>query len=395
MRAPGPVMSGERAARRSGPPFVRLNGRRARRAGCLVSLLSVLLGAGAAQEPSQPTARLVRAPRLFVPGVDSNVPMTWDLIDGEWRLFATASWGGTPALMEGPSIDRLARVVDAVDIVPHPGHGVWIESIVPDEAGVWYGYYHHEAPADRCGRSDRQIPRLGAARSVDRGRTWEDLGVVLEAPAATDACASTNRFVLGGVGDVSAVLDAEHQDLYLFVSQYVAGPSAQGIVVARLAWADRDEPRGNIEVWQQGAWIPAVQTPGDGESEASWEYPLGTPLVAASRPWHDGRAEADAFWGPSIHWNTYLERYVMLMNRTKNESFDNEGIYVSYASSLEDPAAWSPPKKLMDGGGWYPQVVGLDHAVGTDKIAGRRARFFLTGKSEQWIEFGGAEGSWD
>jgi hypothetical protein len=94
----------------------------------------------------------------------------------------------------------------------------------------------------------------------------------------------------------------------------------------------------------------------------------------------------DAFWGASIHWNTYLERYVMLLNRAKNENFDNEGIYVSFSSALDDAAAWSAPRKLMNGGGWYPQVVGLEPG-GTDRQAGQRARFFLTGTSNRYIEF--------
>jgi hypothetical protein len=41
----------------------------------------------------------------------------------------------------------------------------------------------------------------------------------------------------------------------------------------------------------------------------------------------------------------------------------------------------------MSGGGWYPQVAGIETGTGTDKVAGQRARFFLTGKSEQMIEF--------
>jgi hypothetical protein len=59
---------------------------------------------------------------------------------------------------------------------------------------------------------------------------------------------------------------------------------------------------------------------------------------------------------------------------------------VSYAASLADPGQWSAPKKLMSGGEWYPQVVGLE-AGGTDRLAGRRARFFLTGTSDRFIEF--------
>jgi hypothetical protein len=143
-----------------------------------------------------------------------------------------------------------------------------------------------------------------------------------------------------------------------------------------------------VSVWSDGAWLSARPlAEATKESPAAWEYPVGTPLVAVGRPWHDGSPSADAFWGPSVHWNTYLERYVMLLNRAKNESFDNEGIYVSYSRSLAAPRAWSVPAKLMDEGGWYPQVAGLAPEVGTDKQAGQRARFFLTGKSDRWIEF--------
>ena len=41
----------------------------------------------------------------------------------------------------------------------------------------------------------------------------------------------------------------------------------------------------------------------------------------------------------------------------------------------------------MNGGGWYPQVAGLETATGTDKEATRGARFFITGRSGQYIEF--------
>lgn len=340
-----------------------------------------------AQDDRLPTTRLVPAPRLVMPGaVDSNIPMEWDLVDGTPRLFAMASWGGTPALLAGPGLDRLQRV-DEVTFRPHPGNGIWIESLIVDDQGTWYGYYHHEVPADACGVGDRAIPRIGAARSVDRGLTWEDLGIILDAPPGSNACASTNRFVLGGVGDLSALLDPEREDLILFFSMYSKHPAAQGVAVARLAWADRDAPRGRVMVWQDDVWLPARRIAGPAELPETWEYPSGTPLVPVSKPWHDGDAAADAFWGPSVHWNTHLERYVMLLNRTKDESFNNEGIYVSYARTLENPREWTAPHKIMSGGGWYPQVAGLEAGTGTDKLAGARARFFTTGRSEYWIDF--------
>ena len=117
------------------------------------------------------------------------------------------------------ALDALRLAGDAL-FVNHPGHGVWFEAVVPDTEGRWYGFYHHERPADDCGRPDRQLPRIGAARSSDQGTTWEDLGIVIDAPPGTAACDSTNRFTLGGVGDVTAALDREGQDLYLYFSQY-------------------------------------------------------------------------------------------------------------------------------------------------------------------------------
>jgi hypothetical protein len=346
-------------------------------AGCVVSLT--------AQERSTPTARLVTAPRLAFPGaVDSNTPLIRDLVEGEERVFAITSFGGTPSLSVGESLERLPPA-SAVRFEPHPGHGVWMESVIPAEDGTWYGFYHHEQPAEECARSDRFIPRLAAARSSDRGQTWEPLGIILEMPSSTHACGSSNRFVLGGVGDVSVMLDAGNQDLYLFYSQYVRDAGSQGVAVARLAWADRDQPTGRIAVWQDGAWIPAREQTTD-NGEILLDYPVGTPLVRVSQPWHDRHAGADAYWGPALHWNTYLEQYVMLVNRARDETFNTDGIYVAFAPVLNDPGAWSTPRKIASGGGWYAQVVGLD-SDGTDRRAGQRARFFQTGKSEFFIDF--------
>ena len=323
-----------------------------------------------------PTARLVSASPIQLPGaVDSNNPFVWDYLDGVRRIFVITSWGGTPVQSAGASVEQLRRG-EPVVFTSHPGHGVWMESIVTDDAGTWYGYYHHELPADECGRPDRQLPRIGAARSSDHGRTWEDLGIVLAAPDGSAQCASTNRFVLGGVGDVSALLGANQQDLYLFFSQYSGGIERQGVAVARLAWADRDAPVGKAAIFNDGAWLPVASS-----------FPPGTPLARAVHPFHDGNPRADVFWGASVHWNTYLEQYVMLLNRSKDESFGTEGIYVSYSVSLAHPEQWTPPQRLMSGGEWYPQAVGIEIGAGTDRLAGRRARFFLTGKSNRIIEF--------
>jgi hypothetical protein len=339
-----------------------------------------------AQEVRVPTARVTNAPRLTLPGrVDSNNPLVWHS-DGPTRILtAITSWGGVPELSRGASVDTLG-IEGGVTFTTHPGHGVWFEALVVDDQDRWYGFYHHERPADECQRPDRQLPRIGAARSTDFGRTWDDLGIVLDAPPGSSACDSTNRFVLGGVGDVTAALDRDQQFLYLYFSQYGRDATTQGVAAARLAWADRDAPAGRVEVWNEDVWLPASNVAVEGE-DARWEYPVGTSLQPPSRPFHDGQSPADVFWGPAIHWNTHLEQYVMLLNRAKDEQFGQDGIYVSYAPTLDAPRAWSLPVKVLNGGGWYPQVAGLDAGLGTDKLAGARARLFLTGSSSHYIEF--------
>jgi hypothetical protein len=350
----------------------------------LVAVAAALVIATAhAQSARIPTARLVPASRFDLPAeVDSSNPAVWSLVDGVARLFVISSWGGVPVRTSGPSLDSL-RADGPVNFASHPGHGVWMEAIIPDDTGVWYGYYHHERPADSCGRPDRQLPRIGAMRSPDHGHTWHDLGIVLDAPPSSQACESANRFVLGGVGDMTAALDSESKDVYLYFSQYTREGSTQGVAVARMAWADRDAPIGKAMIWNERAWLPAIES---SSSDSGWIYPSGTPLVRSERPFHDRAGTNDVFWGPSIHWNTYLEQYVMLLSRARDDQFVQEGIYVSFSPTLE-PTGWSAPARIRSGGEWYPQVIGGEAGSGTDRRAGRRARFFMTGRSDRMIEF--------
>ena len=330
---------------------------------------------------------------MYLPGaVDSNSPVMWDLEDGRRTMFVMTSSDGVPRIASGPSVDRMSVASD-VALTPHPGYGVWMEAVVFDEVETWYGFYHNEWPALRCGREDRMVSRIGAARSTDRGRTWQDLGAVIQAPQSATACWSTNRYIIGGVGDLSVMLDQDQHYLYFFYSQYSLQPQAQGVAVARMQWADRDQPAGKLEIWREGIWEPDagrrefLQTiPGSMRRRLEWTYPPATPLVAPSYAWHDADDRVDAFWGPSVHWNTALEQYVMLLNRSKDESYGQEGIYVSYSPRLDNPALWTAPVKVLNGGKWYPQVVGSG-SRGTDKEANASARFFMSGRSDWVINF--------
>jgi hypothetical protein len=350
---------------------------------CVAILLSATL---LAQNVDQRAFRVEvsQAPVLHLSGdVDSNSPAVWDLVRGRNTLFVVTSMNGRPSTASGASFGSLGPARQAT-IEPWPGGGVWMEAVVKDVDDTWYGYYHNELPANMCGEPEKVIPRIGTARSVDHGRTWEPLGVVLEAPPRTYDCGTDNKYFVGGVGDFTVQLDAASQDLYFFYSLYLRNQSGQGVGVARLAWADRDEPTGRIMVWRNGAWLPATAV---GRTQSIWVYPAASPLFPTTEGWHDNNPAVNAFWGPSVHWNTYLSRYVMLMNRAQDDSFAQEGVYLSSVSSLENPGAWSTPMKILDGGQWYPQVLGLESGEGTDKTAGERARLFMLGTSRHFIRF--------
>jgi hypothetical protein len=271
-------------------------------------------------------------------------------------------------------------------IEPWPGGGVWIEAVVADDDGTLYGYYHNENVATMCPGSTKVIPRIGAARSIDHGLTWEPLGIVLEAPPNSHDCETNDVYFVGGVGDLSVQLDPQSRDLYIFFSQYVRQDRSQGVGVARLAWADRDNPAGKAMVFGTTTWFPARAIPLQ-SGAVRWIYPRAVPIFPAAEPWNDDDTVVDAFWGPSVHWNVYLEQYVMLLNHAKDTAWGQEGIYVSFAPRIDDPRLWSTPVKILSGGRWYPQVMGIEEGAGSDKVAGRWARFFMAGASEHLIQF--------
>ncbi|MGE3191532.1 MAG: hypothetical protein AB7N90_17745, partial [Vicinamibacterales bacterium] len=208
------------------------------------------------------TAALSPAPRVQLPPfVDSNSPVVRDRVDGRRRmvLFTTDDWG-RPTRSEGSSLRWLEpKTPAAFDRLPPTG-GTWMEAVVDAGDGTWYGYYHNEPDILPCPEEEKIIPRIGAARSRDRGRTWRDLGIVLDAPPSEIRCDTRNQYFLGGVGDFSVMLDPEGRYLYMFYTQYVERPGAVGVSLARLDWAERDAPQGRFEVWRDGTWVAAVRS---------------------------------------------------------------------------------------------------------------------------------------
>lgn len=304
-------------------------------------------------------------------GVDSNSPAFWR--DGKLFWFGSH---GRPWLNEGtdqfgPWITHDVNV-ETTNAFPH-----WLESVHVDDSAVLWGWYHGE-PVGLLPDSTMTAPKIGAVVSFDGGRTLRDIGIVLESGDPLNPSAQ-NGYFAGGHGDFSVILDRTRTYFYFFFDNYGGAAETQGVCLARMAFEDRFNPEGKVWKYYNGAW----QEAGRGGRV--------TPIMPVRKPW--GASDPDAFWGPSVHWNTHLRCYVMLLNRASGEpGWSQEGVYISFATDLNRPESWSPPRKILDKSqfsGWYffyPQVMGLEPG-GTDRQAGKTARLYVNGISKWEIDF--------
>jgi len=336
---------------------------------CLSTIILLLPGGAALGQK----ATLRPASQVRLPGAtDCNSPAYWR--KGVLYVYNSA---GLPVQSQGPDQFHLGHV-RAPFFDHHKLRTRWIEATWPDDDGTIYAWYHHE-PGGLCPGNRLTAPKIGALKGKEGGIDFVDLGVVLESTPELE-CKAQNGYFAGGNGDFSVILDRSRSYFYFLISTYSGPVSSQGVAVARMAFQDRDNPVGKVSKWHNGEW-----------SEPGLHGNI-TPIFQTKVDWK--RKDADSFWGPSIHWNTYLEKYVMLLNRTCcSEGWPQEGVYVSFNADVANPKGWSEPVKILDapqkgffGGFWYPQVLGTGPEE-TDKLAGQVARFYLAGRSEWEIMF--------
>jgi hypothetical protein len=124
-----------------------------------------------------------------------------------------------------------------------------------------------------------------------------------------------------------------------------------------------------LETFYDGEWIQSSLA-----NEA-------TPLFGTSTGWKG--PFIDAYWGPSVHWNSYLNSYVALINRTEGEQYVEEGVYITFSLDL---LHWSEPQKILDGGSWYGQVLGLGPGE-SDSLAGQSMLIYNCGTAYGSLSF--------
>lgn len=345
---------------------------------------SSLLAAQDAAPPNTITATFTPAPLVAFPNpTDSNTPLVW--IGDQLAVFSSDSGRtlrATGATLEAEQTDDETTPGYTDDI----GSGRWLESVLrDDDSGRLYGWYHNEVPTD-CPQGIRLWPQIGAAVSDDDGTTWDDLGVILTPREGTVSCDTDHPVTDGGIGDFSVILDgnddpAKHFAYFLF-SSYGGDLEEQGISFARMLWIDRDAPLDHFSgesaaaKWDGQGW----NAPGIGGRSVAVFHD------AAQVTWNS--TQNNGYWGPSVHWNTDLHRFIVLMSRSGGGNYDPDGIYMTYTASLDAPQSWATPKLVIENDqGWYPQVVGDVAVHGTDKLAGERARYFDQGVSQFFITF--------
>jgi len=327
---------------------------------CWIGLILLSGWSASAQQAQLRPADPIHLPALS----DSNSPSQWS--NEQFMIYQSYA---LPLVATGSSQTDFLRVRPVL-LNSFRNYPLWIEATWVDDDGTVYAWYHHESWV--C--PPLAVPSIGALVSHDGGFSFQDQGIILESGYAND-CNSKSQAFAGGHGDFTVLLDPARQYFYFYFTNYSGPLSSQGIAAARMAFRDRAKPAGRVWKFYQNSW----SEPG--------RHGRVSAMLPAAVSW--SRADTDSFWGPSLHWNTYLNEYVMLLNHSCcSPGWHQEGIYISFNPDLSNPHGWTSPQKILDGdqARWYPQVIGLEPGS-TDKIADKEARFFMGADSEWVIDF--------
>ncbi len=312
-------------------------------------------------------ARVREASQVDMPSqVDSNSPAYWK--DGEFHLLN--STGAGPVRSTGADQFHLGEP-DSIPVSRINPWPLWMEAVWVDPTGVVLGWYHTEHWGV-CPGTSLAVPQIGAAISYDGGNSFQDLGAILTSGDPIN-CYAQNGYFAGGNGDVSVILDRQRDYFYILFTNYAGPLESQGVAIARMPFWSRFNPAGTVMKYYAGGWTePGLKG-------------RVTPIFPAKASWMN--ANTDSFWGPAIHWNTYLESFVVLLNRSCcSPGFPQTAIYAAFNPDLSNPGGWTTPKAILKDTGWYPQVLGTG-SQGTDKQANRVARLYIYGHSHWEIVF--------
>ena len=283
----------------------------------------------------------VLGPARPLPVPQPNLPIYDYTPDGHHTVFRDESslmmfWPGHDSYRTtGSSIFAMR---DCVKVLPMGGPGdfdnggAWLYSVMRRGGQRLLAFYHAE---------DHKFPRspdskwtayksIARCTSEDMGLSWGERAQILTAHQPKPQTAAWS-----GLGDHCTVWDEKDRRYMCFFQE--------NAILCMAMSPDLEGRPGSWCKWYQGGFTE----PGLGGR--------ATPIPALAH--HRGG-------NPSVHWNTFLEQWVMVWHRWEGDL---------WISTSQDLLEWTPPKLLLGrpaGAGkvWYPTLIGDSDQVGGETV---------------------------
>ena len=249
-------------------------------------------------------------------------------------------WPGNPSYRTtGPNLFEMSdtrAVLLRGDKGSFDNGGAWLYSVFPQGNNHLIGFYHGEDQEFAGDPSSHFIAwkSIALATSDDNGLTWKKQGQIIRTSNT-----KPSKPTWGGNGDFCVVWDKSNKR---WVCYYQEG---------FLCMAVSSDPEGKPGTWKK-YFLGSFSQPGLGGRNSP---------IPDLFPFPGGN--------PSVHYNTFLKKWVMVWETWDSVAPHPNSIWIS---TSEDMLHWSPPKVLLAAQGEerliFPTIIG-----DSDVQAGQKA----------------------
>lgn len=215
--------------------------------------------------------------------------------------------------------------------------GAWIYSVFRHSGSELIGFYHAEDHEFKSDPASTFIAwkSVALALSHDNGQTWQKMGPIL-----TSHQAKPDRPTWGGNGDFCVVRDAKNARWICYYQEHI------------LCMAVSYDPQGRPGTWFK-FFNGSFSEPGLGGRNNS---------IPGLENYAGGN--------PSVHFNTYLQKWVMVWHTWDSTSPHPASFWLATSRDL---LHWEKPRVLLVPPDslriWYPTILGQE----SDVLAGKTA----------------------
>jgi hypothetical protein len=222
------------------------------------------------------------------------------------------------------------------------GDGAWIYSVFRQSKTDLIGFYHAENRRFKDDPSSNFIAwkSIALALSNDNGKTWRKMGPIL-----TSGKPKPDKPAWGGNGDFCVVRDEKNQRWICYYQEGV------------LCMAISRDPQGRPGTWRKYFNAPFA-------SSGFTEPGLGgrNSAIPGLENYSGGN--------PSVHFNTYLKKWVMVWHTWDSASPSPASFWLA---TSDDMLHWKNPRLLLVPPDnlriWYPTILGESSDLRADKKA--------------------------